>query len=80
MYFDQEDSDMESDTQDDEEEYMEDDLTNIPHESDENNDLEKDIYSDEHVWDARTQKFRFRSEVWCSFEDEVYASSESTCD
>lgn len=33
-----------------------------------------DIYKDEHVWDTRENRFRFRSDVWCSFEDELYTN------
>jgi hypothetical protein len=71
MYYEQE-SDNESENQDEDENENEDENED----ENENEDMmkhdEKDIYSDEHVWDSREQRFRFRSEVWCSFEDEIY--------
>ena len=33
-------------------------------------DGELDACNDERVWDARTEQFRDRSDVWCSFEDD----------
>ena len=53
------------------------------YETDDNDELNDDnenvdIYTDEHVWDARVKRFRFRSEVWCSFEDEIYEKEDTT--
>lgn len=33
-------------------------------------DGEIDACNDERVWDAKTEQFRYRSDVWCSFEDD----------
>lgn len=33
-------------------------------------DGEIDACNDERVWDAKTEQFRDRSDVWCSFEDD----------